>query len=354
MNMTHQVSSRLSQDQLSQISVKLFERVTDLLDLFEIEYEELGNRITFACPVHGGDNTTALTIFTEGDTLAGNWCCWTHNCESTHKNTMIGFVRGVLSYRKGSSYGFFDTIKFCLDFLDCKLDSIKDVPQEKDKDNFIRSSQILTKEKKEQSGKITREKVRKDLCREVQYYTDRGYLPETLDKFDVGICDNPEKMMYDRIVVPIYDDDHKYMIGCIARSQSENVKPKWIHSKGFRKGSCLYNYWHAKQYISESETVVLVEGQGDVWRLDEAGIYNAVGIFGCSLSDEQLIILERSGALNLVLITDNDEAGSDAKDKIKEQCGRLFNIYTPDIPKKDVGDMTIEEIESLIKPYTGQ
>ena len=42
--MTHQVSSRLSQDQLSQISVKLFERVTDLLDLFEIEYEELGNR----------------------------------------------------------------------------------------------------------------------------------------------------------------------------------------------------------------------------------------------------------------------------------------------------------------------
>ena len=195
--------------------------------------------------------------------------------------------------------------------------------------------------------------MRKDLCREVQYYTNRGYLPETLDKFDIGICDNPKKMMYNRIVVPIYDDDHKHMIGCIARSQSDGAKPKWIHSKGFRKSSCLYNYWHAKKYISELETVVLVEGQGDVWRLDEAGIYNAVGIFGCSLSDEQLIILERSGALNLVLITDNDEAGSDAKDKIKEQCRRLFNIQTPYISKKDVGDMTIEEIELTIKPYTG-
>ena len=348
--MTHQVSNRLSQDQLSQISTKLFERVTDILDFFEIEYEELPNRITFACPVHGGDNTTALTIFTEGDTLAGNWNCWTHNCESVYKNTMIGFVRGVLSYRKGSEYGFYDTVKFCLDFLDCKLDSIKDVPQEKDKDNFIRSSQILTKEKKEQSSKIARQTVRKELHREVQYYTDRGYLAETLDKFDVGICLNSDKMMYNRIVVPIYDDNHQYMIGCIARSQSENVKPKWIHSKGFRKGSCLYNYWHAKSHIAESETVVLVEGQGDVWRLDEAGIHNAVGIFGCSLSDEQLIILERSGALNLVLMTDNDEAGLDAKEKIKDQCERLFNIQTPEISKKDVGDMTVEEIESIIKP----
>ena len=208
------------------------------------------------------------------------------------------------------------------------------------------------KEKKEQSGQITREKVRKDLCSEVQYYTDRGYLPETLDKFDVGICDNPEKMMYNRIVVPIYDDDHKHMIGCIARSQSDDVKPKCIHSKGFRKGSCLYNYWHAKQYIAELETVVLVEGQGDVWRLDVAGIYNAVGIFGCSLSDEQIIILERSGALNLVLITDNDEAGTAAKNKIQEQCDRLFNIRVPDIPKKDVGDMSVEEIKSIIAPHT--
>ena len=352
MNMTQQVSNRLSQHQLGQISKRLFEKATDLLDLFEIEYEELSNRITFACPIHGGDNTTALTIFTEGDTLAGNWCCWTHNCEATYKNTMIGFVRGVLSYREGSSYGFFDTIKFCLDFLDCKLDSIKDVPQEKDKDNFIRSSRILTKEKKEQSGKITREKVRKDLDNEVQYYTDRGYLSSTLDKFDVGICNNPDKMMYGRIVVPIYDDDHKYMIGCIGRSQCETVKPKWIHSKGFRKSSCLYNYWYSKKYIAESETVVLVEGQGDIWRLDEAGIYNAVGIFGCSLSDEQLIILERSGALNLVLLMDNDEAGSVAKNKIKEQCGRLFNIRSPEILQKEVGDMSVEEVKSIIEPHT--
>ena len=40
----------------------------------------------------------------------------------------------------------------------------------------------------------------------------------------------------------------------------------------------------------------------------------------------------------------------DAKEKIKDQCERLFNIQTPEISKKDVGDMTVEEIESIIKP----
>ena len=92
--------------------------------------------------------------------------------------------------------------------------------------------------------------------------------------------------------------------------------PKWLNSKGFNSGACLYNYWNAKDHISETSTAILVEGQGDVWRLDEAGIYNVVGMFGCSLGGQQRLILERSGALKLVVMTDADEAGQKARDKI--------------------------------------
>ena len=42
------------------------------------------------------------------------------------------------------------------------------------------------------------------------------------------------------------------------------MNPKWLHSKGFRK-SILYGLNIASQYIKESSSVILVEGQGDVW-----------------------------------------------------------------------------------------
>ena len=57
----------------------------------------------------------------------------------------------------------------------------------------------------------------------------------------------------------------------------------------------------SKEKIRETRTALLVEGQGDVWRMHEAGLINTVGMFGSSLSDAQARILETSGALNIVV-----------------------------------------------------
>jgi DNA primase len=105
-----------------------------------------------------------------------------------------------------------------------------------------------------------------------------------------------------------------------------------------------------KEHILRTKAAILVEGQGDVWRLSEAGIFNAVGMFGCSLSEQQRIILERSGALSLVILTDSDEAGQVGKEKIKQKCDKLFNLYFPSSSSKDVGDMKIEDIKSNLLP----
>ena len=78
-----------------------------------------------------------------------------------------------------------------------------------------------------------------------------------------------------------------------------------------------------------------------------------MGMFGCSLGEQQRIILERSGALNLVVMTDADEAGQKAKEKISQQCDRMYNIQFVDLPQKDVGDMSVEEINNHITPQLG-
>ena len=113
--------------------------------------------------------------------------------------------------------------------------------------------------------------------------------------------------------------------------------------------SC-YNY--AKDYIKESGVAILVEGPGDVWRLEEAGIHNSLAVFGSSLTDSQQIILESSGALCLVLLFDTDSAGTKAKEKVQSSLSRMFNILNPDFPEgyKDIGEMKTEEVKEFLVP----
>jgi DNA primase len=113
----------------------------------------------------------------------------------------------------------------------------------------------------------------------------------------------------------------------------------------------LYNFWFAKEFILKTHTAIIVESPGNVWRLEESGIHNSVGIFGSSLSDRQKILLDSSGAMNLIILTDNDEAGRKAAEQIKAKCQNTYRIFIPQINKSDIGEMTVEEINKEIKPY---
>ena len=93
----------------------------------------------------------------------------------------------------------------------------------------------------------------------------------------------------------------------------------------------------------------MVVGQGDVWRLYEAGIYNCLGMFGCNLTDEQIFQLEKMEIMNLYLALDNDEAGINARDKITKKLQRYYNIQHIPIDGKDIGDMNINEVKNKLK-----
>ena len=344
---------KFEKEKINVLSEKLSDRIIDILDHFEISYTEQDEWIYCPCPVHGGDKKDGVSI-RQSDIFPNQivWSCWTHHCEKQYVNSILGLLRGILSREAEKDVGFMDAVSFGFKFLNFSPDDIKVAAGQKDKSNFIRCANSIFKEKKQVKKNVTREMVVSSLHGPVEYYLNRGFKESTLNFFDVGICKDPSKPMYNRIVVPVYDDEHKYMTGCIGRSLEEKPSThKWINSKGLNTGDFLYNYWNAKDFIEETNSVVLVEGQGDVWRLHEAGIRNCVGMFGCYLSDYQRIILERSGALNLIILTDSDEAGRDASARIRGQCERLFNIYAPDIsPHKDVGEMSVCEIQETLNP----
>ena len=139
------------------------------------------------------------------------------------------------------------------------------------------------------------------------------------------------------------------------RSNTESVwkYSKWKHSADFKSQNHLYNFWFARKHILNSGIAIIVESPGNVWRLEENGIHNSVAMFGSSLSDRQKILLDSSGAMSLVILTDNDDAGRKAAEQIQQKCQNTYRIFVPKISKSDVGEMTSEEINTEIKTYIG-
>jgi DNA primase len=85
-----------------------------------------------------------------------------------------------------------------------------------------------------------------------------------------------------------------------------------------------------------------------VWRIHEAGVINAVSIFGKEISEVQKNKIITSGVTKLVILTDNDQAGRESKIKIQRMFNRLFTLKFPALSRKDVGDMSVLEIQNNI------
>ena len=93
---------------------------------------------------------------------------------------------------------------------------------------------------------------------------------------------------------------------------SERSAPKYINSSAstlFKKGNILFGLAEARSTIHKTQTAHLVEGYTDVMRLHEVGVHSAVARMGTALTDEQIALLKRAGAQNIVILPDNDSAG---------------------------------------------
>ena len=94
-------STSYSQDQLKNLCDLVCDDIERLLQVLEVEDYRLTEKMVFCkCPIHDGDNESALNLYYTGESYRGNWKCRTHGCEETFRSSIIGFVRGVLSRQK--------------------------------------------------------------------------------------------------------------------------------------------------------------------------------------------------------------------------------------------------------------
>ncbi len=371
----------VDKNRLDKISDLVADRLDELLDKIGIEYRSTYKYLYGPCPVHGGDNFTAFNIFKNGNSSKSNWTCYTHNChrpvtQGGYGNTVFGLIRGTLSLQGNRKASWKEAVDYVCNFLGITINDIKVDEAEVARKRLNSQMEILSKEPAKSQTKFSRDMIRRSLVYPAQYYIDRGFTEAILDRYDVGFCDNPDKPFYNRCVFPVYDDNcidiigftartifdrcdkcrmfHKEGTNCPVTKEEQAVCAKWKHSKDFLAHKYLFNFWFAKPTIQTDGYAILVEGPGDCMKLEQLGVKNSLGIFGSFLSEPQLIALEQVGASTLVVMTDNDEAGRQAAEQIKQACGRLYRLYFPAFSGKDAGDLNKSAVTSDIEPILRQ
>ena len=157
------------------------ENIEKISQHFGLDLRESNKCYIGKCPIHGGDNQSALNFYhIKGHTTIGNWKCNTQGCEETFGANAIGFIRGILSAKKYNSEPV-------------NVDSITNAINRIYNKNTIKYAINVPESQYLKSG----------LEFPATYFQNRGYSPETLMEFKVGYCSNPQKPMYTRAVVPL-------------------------------------------------------------------------------------------------------------------------------------------------------
>ena len=177
------------------------------------------------------------------------------------------------------------------------------------------------------------------------YLAERGFTPETIDRFKIGFHpDNwdwiqdrargkvtPEALLgarlvgerqngsgyYDyfvnRVVFPVHDERGRTVAfgGRILPAFARPEDPKYINSADspvFSKSKLLYGLDVARGSISKSRLALVMEGYTDCITASQFGVENVVATLGTALTESHVQLLKRF-ARKVVLVFDADTAG---------------------------------------------
>lgn len=319
----------------------LVDNIDLILDALNIDYNQTRGRFFFPCPIHGSDNYSSCSIYQN----SGVWRCFTRGCHKENQS-IIGFISAYLKCSTDEGY------QFCKNVLSGATHARITKPVKPSIDYRFKS--------------IPRQTILPFINDRIEFYLRRGYSQEILKKYDVFIGKKRTNNLYGRVIFPIYDELRENIIGFTGRTLNPQCKlckkyhstskpcptnpydkiraEKWLNSRGFNRNSTLFNYWFAKQELLTKKEGILVEGQGDVLKLEMANIHNSLGIFGTELTQSQISMLDKLGLNKLYIATDSDAAGTEAAEKIKEQLKNVTETYRLILKEKDFGEMDVNEI----------
>jgi len=188
------------------------------------------------------------------------------------------------------------------------------------------------------------------------YLTSRGVSEAVQRQMRTGIdsgrlevaktAEGENTVSVDRVVLPHFMEGK--LIGWVAR-KIEDVQgvPKYRNSKGFPRGSWLYNLDNAIKH----DSIYVVESPMSVLVMKSRGIDNVVATFGAKVDKQQLDLLRKFSKVTIFM--DGDAPGRMATEHLIESLGcytKIAIIETPD----DEDPATLLEIPTSISSFEYQ
>jgi len=270
---------------------------------------EFGNDYIIFCPYHNNNRTPAGEVAKD----SGLFFCF--GCQTT-KN-----LEEFIMHMSGRTY--FEAVRY-----------IKSKETENDIEKLVNKTLVAPPEFV-QYDELILKRLYNQLTvsdKAKNYLKYRKIEPASWSKFSLGYSEKQ-----DSVTVPMHSPDGM-CLGFVARTiEGKDFK----NTPGLPKGKILFNLHRVKS----SGTVYVVESSFDAIRLDQIG-FPAVATLGANVSNSQTRLLEKYFT-NVVLVADNDEAGSIMKDKLIEKLGSLITVIRLDKNYKDIGDMEDAEIKKL-------
>ena len=168
------------------------------------------------------------------------------------------------------------------------------------------------------------------------FLVDNGYEIEDLIKIGLVSSKTKDDIYKSRIIFPIKTISGR-TAGFGARTLRSNTKSaKYINSPEseiYNKSKILFGLSKSKNEIVKKDNCFVVEGYTDVMRFHQKGVKNVVSSSGTALSKDQINIIRRLSK-NITVIYDSDKAGINATersvDMILEQGMNINIVLLPE------------------------
>lgn len=145
----------------------------------------------------------------------------------------------------------------------------------------------------------------------VQLLEKKGYSLNELN--EIGLANENHDLYNGRIMFPLKDLSGR-IVGFSGRRYDGKKENKYVNTKVtpiFQKGSILYNYYDAREFVRRKDQVIVMEGFMAAIRSISVGVKNVVSLMGTAMTKEQMNLLKRL-SLNIILCLDGDDPGQHA------------------------------------------
>ena len=158
------------------------------------------------------------------------------------------------------------------------------------------------------------------------YLISKGYSLESIR--NVGLT--TKGLGETHTLVIAYRDSVGRLKGFIVRTILEDVKPKYLFTKGVSKDT-LFNIHETRGL----KRLVVTEGFFDALIATQRGMKGVVALGGASLTSEQVENAKRIGVSSFVLALDNDKAGQDGTERAIDLLYRYgLTSYVVELPQE--------------------